>query len=157
MTIYDYEVKDTKGNNVPLSNYKGKVLLIVNTAISSRYTPQYEDLEKLYQKYRYDGFEILDFPCNQFGKKANHSNEDLALFCNVNYNTTFQTFARIEVNGPNESPLYSFLKKQGKRLLGPKIKWNFTKFLIDRKGNFIKRYSSRVNPQKIEEDVKKLL
>ena len=112
MSIYDYTVKDRKGNDVPISIFKGKVLLIVNTATGCGFTPQYEGLEKLYKEYKDKGFEILDFPCNQFGNQAPGSNDEIHEFCTLKYNTTFDQFAKVEVNGENEIPLYSFLKKE---------------------------------------------
>ena len=115
MSIYDFTVKDRKGNDVSLENFKGKVLLIVNTATGCGFTPQYEGLEKLYKEYHEKGFEILDFPCNQFGNQAPGSDDEIHEFCTLKYNTTFDQFAKIEVNGENESPLYTFLKNEKKR------------------------------------------
>ena len=130
--IYDISVKDNKGNDVSLSEYKGKVLLIVNTATGCGFTPQYEGLEALYEKYRDRGFEILDFPCNQFAGQAPGSDEEIHSFCTLKYNTQFRRFAKVKVNGDEEDPLYTYLKSQQKGLFGSKIKWNFTKFLVDR-------------------------
>lgn len=157
MAIYDYSVKDTKGNEVAISKYKGKVLLIVNTATACGFTPQYKELQDLYLKYKDRGFEILDFPCNQFGKQAPGSNEDIASFCEIKYKTTFQTFAKIDVNGKNTDPLYVYLKQQEKGFLGEAIKWNFTKFLIDKEGNVIERYAPITRPSKIEDKIIELL
>jgi len=157
MGIYDFTVKDAKGEDVNLSEYKGKVLLIVNTATGCGFTPQYEGLQKLYDTYQGQGFEILDFPCNQFGNQAPGTEEEIVEFCQMKYNTTFRQFAKIEVNGDNESPLYTYLKSQKGGLLGKKIKWNFTKFLVDREGNVVDRYGSTDTPEKIEADIKKLL
>ena len=157
MSIYDFTVKDSKGNDVPLSNYKGKVLLIVNTATACGFTPQYKDLQDLYLKYKDQGFEILDFPCNQFGKQAPGTNEEITSFCEMKYKTTFTTFAKIDVNGENADPLYKYLKENSKGFLGDSIKWNFTKFLIDRAGNIVDRYAPITNPSKISGTIEKLL
>lgn len=157
MSIYDFTVKDSKGNDVPLSNYKGKVLLIVNTATSCGFTPQYKDLQDLYLKYKDQGFEILDFPCNQFGKQAPGTNEEITSFCEMKYKTTFNTFGKIDVNGENTDPLYKYLKENSKGFLGDSIKWNFTKFLIDREGNIVDRYAPITNPSKISGTIEKLL
>ena len=157
MGIYDYTVKDAKGQDVSMSEYKGKVLLIVNTATGCGFTPQYEGLQKLYDTYQKDGFEILDFPCNQFGNQAPGTDEEIVEFCQMKYNTTFKQFSKIDVNGDNESPLYTFLKSQKGGLLGKNIKWNFAKFLVDREGKVVERYGSTDKPEKIESDIKKLL
>lgn len=157
MGIYDYTVKDAKGNDVSLSEYQGKVMLIVNTATGCGFTPQYEGLQKLYDTYQKDGFEILDFPCNQFGHQAPGTDEEIIEFCQMKYNTTFRQFSKIDVNGDNESPLYTYLKSQKGGILGKKIKWNFAKFLVDREGNVVERYGSTETPEKIEADIKKLL
>ncbi|MBQ9024641.1 MAG: glutathione peroxidase [Bacilli bacterium] len=157
MSIYDYKVKDNKGNEVCLEEYKGKVLLIVNTATGCGFTPQYEGLEKLYETYNKEGFEILDFPCNQFGNQAPGSADEIHEFCTLHYNTTFKQFAKIDVNGKNADPLFTYLKSQKKGLLSGNIKWNFTKFLVDRQGNVINRYAPTDTPEKIEKDIKELL
>lgn len=157
MNIYDFKVKDIQGNDVSLDAYKGKVLLIVNTATKCGFTPQYKDLQDLYLKYKDQGFEILDFPCNQFGSQAPGSNEELADFCEMKYKTTFKTFAKIDVNGDNADPLYKYLKSSSKGFLGEAIKWNFTKFLIDKEGNVLDRYAPITNPAKIGTDIEKLL
>ncbi|MCR4676219.1 MAG: glutathione peroxidase [Sphaerochaetaceae bacterium] len=157
MGIYDFKMKDAKGELVDLSDYKGKVLLIVNTATGCGFTPQYEGLQKLYDTYREKGFEILDFPCNQFGNQAPGSDEEIVSFCTLKYNTTFRQFSKIEVNGKNEAPLYAYLKGQKKGLFGSAIKWNFTKFLIDRNGNVIDRFGPTEIPEKIEDKIVSLL
>ena len=157
MGIYDYTVKDMQGNDVSLAEFKGKVLLIVNTATGCGFTPQYEGLEKLYETYKDQGLEILDFPCNQFAGQAPGTNEEIASFCTLKYNVSFRQFAKIDVNGKNEDPLYTFLKKEQGGALGSRIKWNFTKFLVDREGNVIERYASAVTPGKIEEKIKELI
>ncbi|WP_159722678.1 glutathione peroxidase [Enterococcus sp. CSURQ0835] len=156
-TIYDFNVKQTDGSLKDLNDYAGKVLLIVNTATGCGFTPQYEGLQKLYDEFQPAGFEILDFPCNQFGHQAPGSNEEVAEFCQLTYHTTFETFAKIEVNGENEAPLYHFLKTAQGGLLNNAIKWNFTKFLVDRKGNVVKRYASKTKPEEIAADIKTIL
>ena len=157
MTIYDYTVKGRAGEDVSLSTYKEKVLLVVNTATGCGFTPQYEGLQKLYDKYKEKGFEILDFPCNQFANQAPGSIEEIQSFCTLNYGTTFPRFAKIDVNGKNASDLYKFLKKEKKSALGSSIKWNFTKFLIDREGNVVKRFAPTDTPESIDADIVALL
>lgn len=157
MGLYDFKVLNNKGEEVSLSDFKGKVLLIVNTATGCGFTPQYKGLEELYKKYKGEGFEILDFPCNQFGHQAPGSDEDINSFCTLNYDTTFPRFKKIDVNGENASPLYKWLKKEKGGIFGNAIKWNFTKFLIDRNGNVIERFAPTVSPSKIEGKIKELL
>ena len=149
-SIYDFEVKDDAGKDVSLAEYKGKVLLIVNTATRCGFTPQYKDLEPLYQKYHGQGFEILDFPCNQFGQQAPGTIQEIHQFCTANYDIHFPQFDKIDVNGENAHPLYTWLKEQAG---GGDIKWNFTKFLIGRDGKVIKRYESRDQIATIEADM----
>ncbi|MCR5725428.1 MAG: glutathione peroxidase [Treponema sp.] len=171
MAIYDYTVKDRKGNDVSLSACKGKVLLIVNTATGCGFTPQYEGLEKLYQQYHDKGLEILDFPCDQFGHQAPGDDEEIHQFCQAKYKTSFDNFKKIEVNGENALPLFTFLKSQKgfAGFTGPQaefmnahvakfdqdfknnaeIKWNFTKFLVDREGNVVERFESTTAPEEI--------
>lgn len=157
MEIYDFKVKDNKGNEVDLKEYKGKVLLIVNTATGCGFTPQYDGLQNLYEKYKEKGFEILDFPCNQFGGQAPGTAEEIESFCNVKFGITFKQFAKIEVNGENEEPLYKYLKTQKKGLVNENIKWNFTKFLVDKNGKVVKRFGPTVTPEKIEKSIEELL
>jgi len=157
MQIYDFKMKDAKGNEVDLAEYKGKVLLVVNTATGCGFTPQYEGLQKLYDKYAEKGFEILDFPCNQFGHQAPGTEEEIVSFCQTRYNVSFKQFAKIEVNGKNEAPLYTYLKDQKSGVMGKKIKWNFTKFLIDRDGNVVERFAPTATPEKMEEKIVALL
>lgn len=157
MSIYDIKVKNLEGKEVSLSDYKGKALLIVNTATGCGFTPQYNALQDLYEKYQDKGFEILDFPCNQFGNQAPGSGEEIHNFCLVQYEITFPQFAKIDVNGANESPLYTYLKKEKGGVLGSKIKWNFTKFLVDKEGKVVKRYASIDKPEKFENDIVSLL
>ena len=155
--IYDIKVVDRMGNEHSMSEYRGKTLLIVNTATGCGFTPQYEGLEKLYRKYKDKGFEILDFPCNQFGHQAPGTAEEIHEFCQLKYDTSFPQFAKIEVNGANEHPLYTFLKSQKGGLLGKKIKWNFTKFLIDKDGNVIERFAPTVKPEDIDDKISAII
>ncbi len=157
MSIYDYTVKDAELKDVSMSEYKGKVLLIVNTATACGFTPQYEGLQHLYDTYKEQGLEILDFPCNQFLNQAPGSNDEIVDFCQTKYGVTFKTFAKIEVNGDNADPLYEYLRSENKGKLGNKIKWNFTKFLVDREGNVVSRYAPTVKPEDIEADIKKII
>jgi glutathione peroxidase-family protein len=149
-SIYDFTVKNDAGKDVSLAEYKGKVLLIVNTATRCGFTPQYKDLEPLYQKYHAQGFEILDFPCNQFGQQAPGTIQEIHQFCTANFDIHFPQFDKIEVNGENAHPLYTWLKAQAG---GGDIKWNFTKFLVGRDGKVIKRYESRDQVAAIEADM----
>lgn len=175
--IYDYKVKDAQGNEVSIKDYKGKVLLVVNTATGCGFTPQYEGLQKLYDKYQEKGFEILDFPSNQFFEQAPGSNEEIVSFCKLNYGTTFKTFSKIDVNGENAEPLYKFIKKEapiaeedassnglyeklaslGFKTDGDDIKWNFTKFLVDRHGNVVARFAPTYEPEKLANAIESLL
>ena len=175
--IYDFKVKNTQGEEVSLEKYKGKVLLIVNTASGCGFTPQYEGLQKLYDEHKDQGFEILDFPCNQFFDQAPGSDEELSSFCQLTYGTTFETFAKIDVNGENAHMLFKFLKKEVPKAdedeaseglysklkelsfitKGDDIKWNFTKFLVDREGHVLKRFAPTDEPEKINQMIKELL
>ena len=179
--VYDFTVKDNLGKEVSLSQYKGKVLLIVNTATRCGFTPQYTELEALYEKYAKEGFEILDFPCNQFGEQAPGTIEEIHQFCSANFNIQFPQFDKIEVNGPGEHPLYTYLKSQkgfggfdlnerlGKLLdemfrkedpdydKSSDIKWNFTKVLVSRDGSVVKRYEPTDKMSDIEADIQKEL
>lgn len=157
MELYKIRVEDINKKVVSLEKYKGKVLLIVNTATKCFFTPQYDALQNLYEKFNNKGFEILDFPCNQFGNDAPENIEEIDEFCTKKYDTTFPRFDKINVNGSEESILYTYLKKHQRGLFNKRIKWNFTKFLIDQKGMVVKRFSPRVKPQKIEKYIKKLL
>jgi len=157
-SVYDFEVKRLNGEPVKLDAYRGKVLLIVNTASQCGFTPQYRGLEELYGKFRARGLEILGFPCNQFGKQEPGSSDEIAEFCSVNYGVTFPIFEKIEVNGKNTHPLYQYLKSEARGLLGSEpIKWNFTKFLVDREGKVVERYGSAKKPAQIEADIERLL
>ncbi len=157
MSIFDYKVRDAEGKEISLNEYKGKVLLIVNTATGCGFTPQYEGLQELYEKYQGKGFEILDFPCNQFGNQAPGTEEEIEDFCQSRYGVTFKMFKKIDVNGPNEEPLFRFLKGQKGGILGSNIKWNFTKFLVDRNGNVVERFAPTTEPEKIDKRVADLL
>lgn len=157
MKLYDFTVKGRAGEDVSLADYKGKVLLVVNTATGCGFTPQYEGLQKLYDAHKDKGFEVLDFPCNQFANQAPGSEAEIQSFCTLNYGTTFPRFAKIDVNGKNASDLFRFLKKEKGGLLGSSIKWNFTKFLIDREGNVVKRFAPTDTPESIESDILALL
>jgi glutathione peroxidase len=157
-SVYDFQAKNINGENVNLSIYKNKVLLIVNIASECGYTPQYKDLEEIYRKYKGKGFEILGFPCNQFGHQEPGDEKAIKEFCELNYKITFPLFSKIEVNGDNSHPLYNYLKKEKPGILGTeKIKWNFTKFLIDKSGIPYKRFAPPDNPHKIEKDIEFLL
>ena len=156
MSIYDYKVKDEKGNLVSMDEYRGKALLIVNTATGCGFTPQYEGLQDIYETYNDKGFEILDFPCNQFGNQAPGSEEEIHDFCQSRYSVTFKMFSKINVNGKDEDPLYTYLKKEKGGVLGSAIKWNFTKFLVDKNGNVIKRYGPTDSPKSIESDIESI-
>ena len=157
MDIYDFTVKNNRGEDVPMSEFKGKVLLIVNTATGCGFTPQYKGLEELYKKYKDRGFEILDFPCNQFGHQAPGTDADINSFCTLNYDTTFPRFKKIDVNGDDASPLYKWLKKEKGGIFGDAIKWNFTKFLVDRNGKVVARFSPTTSPSKISGKIEALL
>lgn len=175
--IYDFKIKEVNGNEISMENYRGKVLLIVNTATGCGYTPQYEGLQKIYDKYKDKGFEILDFPCNQFFEQAPESDEKIVSFCKLKYNTRFKTFSKIDVNGENTSELYKYLRKQAPKAQedeaseglynklkeygftteGDEIKWNFTKFLIDKEGNVVERFAPTYEPEKIRAKIEALL
>ena len=179
MSIYDLKVKNRGGEDVSLSDFKGKVLIIVNTATGCGFTPQYAGLEELYTKYHDKGLEVLDFPCNQFGNQTPGTDDEIHEFCSLKYNTSFDQFTKVDVNGENELPLYTYLKEQIKedKINGMKnkmamkgveklskttkkegdIKWNFTKFLVDREGNVIERYSPTYKPEEMEDKIKELL
>ena len=156
--LYDINIKDNNLNNVEMSEYKGKILLIVNVASKCGFTPQYKDLENLYKKYKDQGLEVLGFPCNQFGAQEPGSNEEIQSFCNLNYNVTFKLFDKIDVNGPKTSPLFKHLKNQSPGILGTEgIKWNFTKFLVNKDGEVVKRFSPKDTEAVIEAQLVKSL
>ena len=152
-TIYDFDVVAQDGSTVSLGTYKGKVLLVVNTATGCGFTPQYVGLQEMYDKFRDRGFEILDFPCNQFGNQAPGSDDEIHEFCVGRFSMTFPQFSKIDVNGKSEAPLYTWLKEQKGGIGGKKIKWNFTKFLVDREGNVVARFAPNKEPKAIEAEV----
>lgn len=156
-SIYQHQLT-LKNEDVSLAEYQGKVLLIVNTASQCGFTPQYEGLQTLYEKYHDQGFEILAFPCNQFGGQEPGSEQQIEQFCSLNYHITFPVFSKIEVNGKNEHPLYKQLKNEAPGILGTKsIKWNFTKFLVNKQGNKIERFSPKTTPEQLEKQIQALL
>jgi glutathione peroxidase len=157
-TIYEFSAKTIQGKEQSLAEYKGKVVLIVNTASKCGFTPQYAGLEALYEKYKDQGFVILGFPCNQFGAQEPGSETEIEQFCQVNYGVKFPMFGKIDVNGSNAHPLYKFLTSEKPGILGTEaIKWNFTKFLVDKNGNPVKRYAPNIKPEDIAPDIEKLL
>lgn len=178
MSVYSFKANLSNGKEISLEKYKGKVMLIVNTASKCGLTPQYEGIEKLYGTYKENGFTVLGFPCNQFGGQEPGTDNEISSFCSLNYNVTFPLFQKVEVNGKNAHPLYQYLREQAPDdtnldensplyqhlrvsapalLEGSNIKWNFTKFLIDQDGNVVKRYAPTTNPEEMEEDIKKIL
>lgn len=157
MELYDFKVNDYKGNEVSLDKYKGKVLLIVNTATKCGFTPQYDALEMLYGQYKDQGFEILDFPCNQFFRQAPGTSEEIHQACVLRFMIAFDQFEKIDVNGKNEHPLYRYLKDNCEVSKGKNIKWNFTKFLVNREGKIVNRFGPSVKPESFEDDIKALL
>ena len=157
-TIADFTVETNDGKPLDLAEKQGKVLLVVNTASRCGFTPQYEGLEALQRKYADKGFEVLGFPCNQFGAQEPGDAEEIATFCKLNYDVSFPLMKKVEVNGPNASPLYDWMKREAPGLMGTQsVKWNFTKFLIDRKGQVVRRYAPTDKPESIEKDIEKLL
>ncbi len=156
--VYDFSAVTMQGKETTLADYKGKVLLVVNTASKCGFTPQFKGLEKLYEQYKDKGLEILGFPCNQFGKQDPGSNEQITEFCELNYGVTFPMFQKVDVNGDDAHPLFKHLKEEAPGLLGTQaIKWNFTKFLVDKNGNVVQRFAPKDTPEKIEAEVRKLL
>lgn len=156
--IYDFKVTTIEGEETTLAPYQGKVMLIVNVASKCGFTPQYDGLEALYKKYKDKGLVVLGFPCNQFGSQEPAGEAQILSFCRVNFGVTFPMFSKIKVNGDDTHPLYVYLKEQQSGFLGSEmIKWNFTKFLVDKEGNVIKRFGSSTTPKEIEEDIEKLL
>lgn len=158
MSIYDFKVKTMDGKMQALSDFKGNIILIVNTASKCGFTPQFKELQELYQMYKEEGFVVLGFPSNQFMSQDPGTNEEIKSFCEVNYGVTFPMFAKIDVNGKEADPLYQYLTKEAPGTLGVKaIKWNFTKFLIDRNGNVVDRYAPSTSPSEIKADIEKLI
>lgn len=157
MTIYDYTVKTMQGDNKSLADYQGQVVLIVNTASKCGFTPQFSGLQELYEQYKEQDFVVLGFPCNQFNKQDPGSNEEIAEFCQLNYGVSFPMFAKLEVKGENKHPLFTYLTKETKGLLSSEIKWNFTKFLIDRNGHVIERFAPQTKPNTLTKAIMKVL
>ena len=157
MGLYDFSAKLNNGTDRSLSDYKGKVLLIVNTASECGFTPQYKGLQELYAKYHHRGLEVLGFPCDQFGHQEPGSDAEIQSFCELNYGVTFPIFSKIEVNGTGTHPLYKFLKNEKGGLLGDAIKWNFTKFLVDKQGTVVERFAPQTAPERISADIEREL
>ncbi len=157
MSVYDFKVKNQKGEEVSLSEYKGKVLLIVNTATGCGFTPQYKGLEELYEKYRDQGFEILDFPCNQFFRQAPGTDEEINNFCSLRFNTQFPRFKKIEVKGKNAEPLFTYLCSQNEKNKYKAVKWNFTKFLINKNGEVVARFEPTDKPENFDSRIQEEL
>ncbi len=157
-SIYDFEATNIKGETVSLSQFRGKTLMIVNTASACGFTSQYKELQELYTQYKDKGLEILAFPCNQFGSQESGTNEEIAQFCNLRFNVTFPLFSKIDVNGKDAHPLFNYLKKELSGVMGlSAIKWNFTKFVIDKDGKPFKRYAPQDKPKKIMEELAPML
>ena len=157
-SVHDFKAVTMQGKETPLSDYKGKVILVVNTASKCGFTPQFKGLEKLYKQYKDSGLEILGFPCNQFGKQDPGSNKQITEFCELNYGVSFPMFEKVDVNGDDAHPLFKHLKEQAPGLLGTQaIKWNFTKFLINQDGEVVQRFAPKDTPEKIESEIRKLL
>lgn len=156
-TVFDFTVQNAAGTDRPLNEFKGQVLLIVNTASKCGFTPQFAGLEELYEKYKDKGVSVIGFPCNQFGKQDPGSNDEIQEFCQLNYGVSFPMMGKIEVNGSGADPLFKHLKDEAPGLLTKNIKWNFTKFLVDAEGNVVKRYAPTTKPADIEKDIDSLL
>ncbi|CAH0297563.1 MULTISPECIES: glutathione peroxidase [Peribacillus] len=158
MSIYEFEVNKINGETISLKEYRGKVMIIVNTASKCGFSPQYDDLQSLYVQYKEDGVVVLGFPCNQFLNQEPGDDLEIDSYCKLNYGITFPMFAKVNVNGKEAHPLFSYLTENAPGVMGSKsIKWNFTKFLIDRNGNIVSRYAPKTKPLEMEEDIKKLL
>lgn len=157
MSFYDFKAMDIDGEEIPMSQFRDKVVLVVNTASKCGLTPQFKDLQALYESYQAQGLEILGFPCNQFANQESGSSEEISQFCQFNYGVTFTMFEKVEVNGEGAHPLYQYLKKEKKGLLTSEIKWNFEKFLIDREGRVVKRFAPTTSPLKLKKDIEALL
>ena len=156
--LYNISVKDIDMNSVDLSAYEGKTLLIVNVASKCGFTPQYKDLQSLYEKYQDQGLEVLGFPCNQFGAQEPGTNEEVKSFCDLNYNVSFKMFDKIDVNGSNASPLFKYLKHESPGIMGTEaVKWNFTKFLVNKAGQVVKRFAPKDGESEIESELQKIL
>ena len=156
-SIYDFKAKNLRGQDVPLADYQGKVLLIVNTASKCGFTPQYEGLQSLYAKHEAQGFSVLAFPCNQFGAQEPGDAAEIANFCSLTYDVTFPVMAKIDVNGSDADPVFKYLKEEKTGLLGSGIKWNFTKFLVDRDGKVVSRHAPTTKPEQLRKEIEELL
>jgi len=157
MGIYDFKANSIDGDEISLKGYEGKVLLIVNTASKCGFTPQYKELEEMYKKIGNENFEILGFPCNQFSNQEPGTSQEIKNFCEINFGVTFPLFEKIDVNGENAHPLFKYLREKKSGLLGGAIKWNFTKFLVDSKGDVVERFASTTVPLKIEDKILQLI
>jgi glutathione peroxidase len=157
MSIYEYSVKKSSGETLSLEEFRGKVLLIVNTASKCGFTPQYEELQKIYEELGNEKFEILAFPCNQFGNQEPGSNDEVVNFCSLNYGVTFSIMEKVDVNGENAHPVYKFLKDEVNGLINKSVKWNFTKFLVDKDGKVVERFSPTTKPFKIKGKIQNLI
>ncbi|WP_369899903.1 glutathione peroxidase [Bacillus manliponensis] len=158
MTVYNFLAKTITGEEVSLRKYEGKALVIVNVASKCGFTPQYKGLQALYEKYETEGLEILGFPCNQFGAQEPGNEEEITSFCELNFGVTFPMFAKVDVNGKNAHPLFTYLTEQAPGILGMKaVKWNFTKFLVDSEGNVVNRFAPQTKPEELEKEIEKLL
>lgn len=158
MSVYQYEAKKINGENISLSEYKGDVLLIVNTASNCGFTPQYKELQELFEQYKEKGFTVLGFPCNQFMNQEPGTEIDIQSFCEMNFGVTFPLFSKVDVNGKNAHPLFQYLTEEAPGVLGMKaVKWNFTKFLVNRTGEVVERYAPNTNPKEIAQDIEKLI
>lgn len=157
MSVYAFSARTIAGEEKSLSDYDGRVLLIVNTASRCGFTPQYRELQQLYEAYRNRGLEILAFPCNQFANQEPGSEEEIQKFCVTNYNVTFPLFSKVKVKGPGAHPLFKYLTEKSPGVLGKEIKWNFTKFLVNRRGEVVKRYAPQTSPRRIAKDIEELL
>ncbi|MEK3990895.1 glutathione peroxidase [Robertmurraya sp. FSL R5-0851] len=158
MTVYQFEAKKINGETISLSEFKGEVLLIVNTASNCGFTPQYKELQELYEQYKEKGFTVLGFPCNQFMNQEPGTESDIQSFCEMNFGVTFPLFSKVDVNGKNAHPLFQYLTEEAPGVLGMKaVKWNFTKFLVNRSGEVVERYAPNTNPKEISQDIEKLI
>jgi glutathione peroxidase len=157
MSVYEYTVVTNQGEEQSLKEYEGNVLLIVNTATRCGFAPQFKDLQELYEKYHGRGFYVLGFPCNQFGNQEPGTDEEIRNFCEINYRVTFPLFQKVDVKGENQHPLFKYLTQSAQGLLNKEIKWNFTKFLVDRQGNVVKRFAPTTSPKKIAPEIEALL
>ena len=157
MSVYEYSAQDIDGNSVSMDKYEGKVMLIVNTASKCGFTPQYTGLEKLYEEFKDQDFVVLGFPSNQFKEQEPGDDDEIKNFCEVNYGVTFPLFSKVNVNGDEAHDLFKYIRKETKGLLGDSVKWNFTKFLVDRNGQVVKRFAPQTSPEKLVDDIKKLL